>query len=151
MLVLRCSAEDADPRRNTDAKFPAGDANAPAAFCSALFGPWLSASVAALLVSRASRWSRLLSLRFAWFRMALGWSLAVSAVLCGFMYFALVSAALAAFGLALYGPGLVSAGFAVLHGPMYFVLVSAALAAFCLVLGWSLPVSLLCAGLALLC
>ena len=33
----------------------------------------------------------------------LGRSLAVSAVLCGFMYFALVSAALAAFGLVLYG------------------------------------------------
>ena len=151
MLVLRCSVEDADPRLNTDAKFSAGDANALAAFCLALFGFWLSASVAVLLVSRALRWSRLLSLRFAWFCMVLGWSLAVSAVLCGFMYFALVSAALAAFGLVLYGFGLVSAGFAVLYGFMYFVLVSAALAAFCLVLGWSLPVSLFCAGFALLC
>ena len=105
------AVEDADPRLNTDAKFSAGDANALAAFCLALFGFWLSASVAVLLVSRASRWSRLLSLRFAWFCMVLGWSLAVSAVLCGFMYFALVSAALAAFGLVLYGFGLVSLPF----------------------------------------
>jgi hypothetical protein len=130
VLVLRCSVEDADPRLNTDARFSAGDANALAAFCLALFGFWLSASVAVLLVSRALRWSRLLSLRFAWCCMVLGWSLAVCAVLCGFMYFALVSAALAAFGLVLYGFGLVFAGFAVLYGFMYFVLVSAALAAF---------------------
>ena len=49
----------------------------------------------------------------------------------------LVSSALAACRLVLYGFGLVSAGFAVLCGFMYssyFVLVSAALAAFCLVL-----------------
>ena len=199
-----------------------------AAFCLVLFDFGLSASFPVLLASRASRWSRLLSLRFAWFCMVLGWSLAVSAVLCGFMYFALVSAALAAFGLVLYGFGLVSAGFAVLYGFMYFVrvwpttgsnqsaallpccstagvlpccpelswptvpnhglmyfalvsatlaafglvlygfglvsagfavlygfvyfvLVAAALAAFCLVLGWSLQVSLFCAGFALLC
>ena len=32
-----------------------------AAFCLVLFGFWLSASFAVLLVSRASRWSRLLS------------------------------------------------------------------------------------------
>ena len=56
------------------------------------------------------------------------------AVLCGFIYFALVPAALVAFCLVLYGFGLVSAGFAVLCGFIYFVLVSAALAAFCLVL-----------------
>ena len=74
--------------------------------------------------------------------MVLGWSLAVSAVLCGFMYFALVLAALAAFGLVLYGFGLVFAGFAVLYGFMYFVLVSAALAAFCF--GWLQLISLLC-------
>jgi hypothetical protein len=49
------------------------------------------------------------------------------------------------------GFGLVSAGFAVLYGFMYFVVVSAALAAFCLVLGWSPPVSLFCAGFALHC
>jgi len=122
-----------------------------AAFCLVLFDFGLSASFPVLLASRASRWSRLLSLRFAWFCMVLGWSLAVSAVLCGFMYFALVSAALAAFGLVLCGFGLVSAGFAVLYGFVYFVLVAAALAAFCLVLGWSLRVSLFCAGFALLC
>ena len=46
----------------------------------------------------------------------------------------LVSTALAAFSLVLYGFGLVSAGFAVFGGFMYFVLVSAALAAFCSVL-----------------
>ena len=49
------------------------------------------------------------------------------------------------------GLGLFSAGFAVLCCFTCFALVSAALAAFCLVLGWSLPVSLFCAGFALLC
>ena len=78
VLVLRYSVEDADPRLNTDAKFSAGDANALAAFCLALFGVWLSASVAVLLVSRALCWSRLLSLRFVWFCIVLGWSMAVS-------------------------------------------------------------------------
>ena len=56
------------------------------------------------------------------------------AVLCGFMCFVLVSAALAAFWLVLYWLGLFTAGFAVLCGFMCFVLVSAALAAFWLVL-----------------
>ena len=78
MLVLRYSVEDADPRLNTDAKFSAGDANALAAFCLALFGVWLSASVAVLLVSRALCWSRLLSLPFVWFCMVSGWSLPFS-------------------------------------------------------------------------
>ena len=54
--------------------------------------------------------------------------------MCGFLYFVLVSAALAAFYLVLYGFGLVSACFPVFCGFMYFVLVSAALAAFCSVL-----------------
>ena len=72
------TVEDADPRLNTDAKFSAGDANALAAFCLALFGFWLSASVAVLLVSRALRWSRLLSLRFAWFCMVFSCSQPVS-------------------------------------------------------------------------
>ena len=57
----------------------------------------------------------------------------VSAVLCGFMYFVLVSAALTAFCLASYGFWLVPVNFAFLCGFMYFVLVSAALAAFCMV------------------
>ena len=103
-------------------------------------------------------WSRPATLRlysFVLFWAGLSWSWLVSLRVVLFCLtlccFGLVSAALAAFGLVLYCFGLVSAGFAVLYGFMYFVLVSPALAASCLVLGWSLPVSLFCAGFALLC
>ena len=64
------------------------------------------------------------------------------------MYFVLVSAALAAFCLVLYGLGLVYGGFIALNCLMYFVLVSAALAACRLVLYSFERVS---AGFAVLC
>ena len=49
-----------------------------AAFCLVLFDFGLSASFPVLLASRASRWSRLLSLRFAWLCMVFSCSQPVS-------------------------------------------------------------------------
>ena len=90
-----------------------------------------------------------------WFFAGLCWSLPVSLFCTGFVLVSLlVSAGLGWFHcvcLVLCGFGLVADSFAVFFGFVNFVLVSAALAAFCLVLGWSLPVSLFCAGFALLC